>query len=85
MGYISAFDAERKKHNYTNNGEKSHVGRTRTQPEAGKKFIQIHTMTTIGYFELWSNKKSVAKRKLRHKQGTICYLWLHRTAIRRSV
>lgn len=54
-----------------------------------QKFIQIqrsyYTMTTLRYFELWSNKKSVAKRKLRHKQGTICYLWLHHTAIRRSV
>jgi len=37
-------------------------------------------MTTIRCFKLWSNKKSVAKRKLRHKQGAICYLWLHRTA-----
>jgi hypothetical protein len=37
-------------------------------------------MPTIRYFELWSNKKSVAKRKLRHKRGTICYLCLHRMA-----
>lgn len=54
-----------------------------------QQFIQIqrryYTMTTIRCFKLWSNKKSVAKRKLRHKQGAICYLWLHLTAIGRSV
>lgn len=37
-------------------------------------------MPTIRYFELRSNKKSVANRKFRHKQGTICCLQLHRMA-----